>query len=174
MDQEPLVKELMAERAKVIGFIMVLIGGQNGAEDIFQDVCVLALEKRSAIRDEAHLKAWLRLSSRNLARNWLRKRNRRELPLGDDILDLIEQHWQRRDGERSSAVLDALDLCLAGLSAKGRDLIERRYIRRTPLADIAAALGRPLGSLYVTFCRLHAALADCVRQRLSAGGAAHG
>lgn len=122
MEQEPLVRALMTERAKVIGFIMVLIGGQDGAEDIFQDVCVLAFARRADIRDEAHLKAWLRLASRNLARNWLRKRNRHELPLG----------------------------------------------------DIAAALGRPLGSLYVTFCRLHAALADCVRQRLDAGEAAHG
>jgi len=67
IDHDTLLRTLLAERAKVLAYIRTLVRRRETAEDVFQDVCVLALEKRDQIVDPNHLTAWLRTGSRPAA-----------------------------------------------------------------------------------------------------------
>ncbi len=55
MEENAIVRTLVAQRVKVLGYIQSLVRRRHMAEDIFQDVCVLAVEKRHTIQNEAHL-----------------------------------------------------------------------------------------------------------------------
>jgi RNA polymerase sigma-70 factor, ECF subfamily len=165
MDHESVVRCLLSERAKILGFTRAVLGGHDGAEDVFQDACLLALSKHAEIKDEQHLLGWLRVTARNLARDYIRARGRGGLVLNEKALDLLESHWREQD-QKPARALDALEECVAQLPAKSRDLVQWRYIAGKTVDEIAAALHRPLNSVYVSFSRIHAALADCVQEHL--------
>jgi RNA polymerase sigma-70 factor, ECF subfamily len=65
--------------------------------------------------------------------------------------------------------LAALRACLERLPAHTRQLIHLRYVEECPGEEIAKRLGRPINTVYVTLCRLHKSLGDCVRTTLGQG-----
>lgn len=173
MDHDQVVKCLLAERSKVLGFIRTILGGWEDAEDIFQDASLLAIAKSQEIVDEGHLLAWLRISCRNLARNIKRSHSRCALSLSDEVLDLLEIHWARRDNQPSNAAL-ALSECLEKLPSKSLEMVQLRYLEGLKVEEVAKRLKKPAASLYVTFSRISAALAECVERHLRAAGGDHG
>jgi RNA polymerase sigma-70 factor, ECF subfamily len=173
MEETVMIRALVGERVKVLGYIQSLVRRRDLAEDVFQDVCVLAVEKRHAIQDEAHLMNWLRTTARLTALNLLRKRQERQLVFGDNLLELLDVQWQEHDTDSSAAMANALRLCMESLSEKSRDLIHRRYSAGESYTTLANSLHRPVGSLYVTFSRIHNALAECMTHRLGTEGGTH-
>lgn len=167
IDQDTMLRTLLSDRARVLAYIRSIVRRHELAEDIFQDVCVLALEKRDTIVDEQHLAAWLRTAARLRAMNVLRKKQTHQRTLDESVLDRIEQQWKRHD-DSGSDLAEMLGGCLNRLSAKARQLIQARYGDGLTVAQIADRDARPVSSLYVALSRVHAALADCVF-RVNAG-----
>ena len=167
---EPLIRCVLAERVKVLAYIRSIVRRHDLAEDVFQDLCVLVIQKRHEIVDERHLAGWLRTSARQLAMNAARKRANQSLLLGDAVHDLMEPHWRRLDAGPSSAAAEALEVCVEALSPKARQLVNNRYVEGLKFEEIARRLGRPVSSLYVTVSRIHKKLAECVLRRLSLTG----
>jgi RNA polymerase sigma-70 factor (ECF subfamily) len=168
LEQFTIMKTLLAERAKVLAYIFSMVRQRDLAEDIFQDVCVLALQKREEIRDSDHLLAWMRVTARLQAFNALRKYRRERLPLSDAVLDLLDAHWRTYDDVSNSGMLEALQSCLQTLTDKARQLLQDRYAEGLAMDEIARRLNRPVASVYVTLSRAHQALSDCVFRRLAA------
>lgn len=166
MDSETVVRLLVAERAKALAFISSIVRRDELAEDVFQDVCVLALQKCESIKDELHFMKWLRTTGRQRSLQVLASRQARQLSLSDELLDLMELNWNAHDATDRTAALEALNYCMDLLPPRARDLVHKRYTHQVAYASLAAELKRPINSLYVTFSRIHAALADCVFKRL--------
>jgi RNA polymerase sigma-70 factor (ECF subfamily) len=169
---EPLIRRVLAERVKLLAYIRSIVRRHDLAEDVFQDLCVLVVQKRHEIRDEGHLAGWLRTSARQLAMNAARKRCNQNLLLGDSIHDLMEPHWRRLDASSSSAA-EALEVCVEALPSKSRQLVQIRYVEGLGFEDIARRLSRPVSSLYVSLSRIHKKLAECVQRRLSLAERGH-
>jgi RNA polymerase sigma factor (sigma-70 family) len=165
MEHDQLVRCLLAERAKVLGFTQAVMGRREGVEDVFQDACLLAIAKATEIKDETHLMAWIRLTCRNLCREVLRGKGPPVVALDDHVLSLLEDHWGRQE-QKSSDIAQALRNCLGHLAEKSRDLIRRRYVDGMTVDEIARQVERPVKSVYVTFSRINAALADCIDRQL--------
>jgi RNA polymerase sigma-70 factor (ECF subfamily) len=166
MEETALMRIVVAERARVLAFIRSLVRERDLAEDILQDICVLAIQKRAAIQDESHLKKWLRTAARMEAMNLLRSRKRRGTPLDDRFLESLESAWDQDVAEDLASEFSALRDCVAALAPGARELIQKRYIDGVGYPELARALNRSVNGLYVTFCRIHVALADCVTKRL--------
>jgi RNA polymerase sigma-70 factor (ECF subfamily) len=165
LHQDQIVKCLLSERSRVLGFVRAILGGSEGTEDVFQDASLLAISKAEEIVDEAHLMAWLRVVCRNLARNVKRANSRSAIALSDEVLALLESHWSQRDG-RSSDAARALSECLEKLPAKSSELVRLRYLDGLKVQEVAERVGRPAASLYVVFGRISAALANCIDREL--------
>ena len=165
--EEDFLRHVLSERQKLLAYIRSIVRRRDLAEDLFQDVCVLALQKRHEIVDTAHLAGWLRVSARQLAMNAIRKHGHREQLLGDRIHDLMETRWRQMDAVDGSALGEALEHCLARLGAPARDLLRARYAEGLTSGQLAERLGRPVGSLYTTLSRIHKALAQCVMERVT-------
>jgi RNA polymerase sigma-70 factor (ECF subfamily) len=78
------------------------------------------------------------------------------------------------DQPEESAVLDdrrrALATCLKLLSDSERLMIEQRYSRRMPVAQLSLVTGRNIATLYKALERLRRRLFECVNRRLGPGG----
>lgn len=172
MKEDELIRIIIKTRISLLAYIQSIVRNAELAEDIFQDVCVIALEKRALLSRHRNVVAWLYKSARFEALNRLRKRSQRELSLSDELLEVLDAEFRTVDEKTSSRVLlEAVRHCIERLSPSAQVLVQYRYAKGMDYADIAAKLGRPANSLYVTFCRIHAALADCVRKYNLTGGA---
>ena len=169
IEHDALLRILLVERTKVLAFIRSLVRQRELAEDVFQDVCVLALEKRDQIADEQHLTAWLRTAARLRAMNVLRKKQTGQRTLDASVLDLVEPHWRAHDDEPGTALAEALRQCVELLTDKARQLLTARYTDGLDVAELARRHNRPVNSLYVSLSRIHSALADCAFKRVAAG-----
>ena len=173
MKEELLVRLMVSERVKVLAFIRSMVRRYELAEDVFQDICVLAVEKRDSIRDEAHFLNWLRTAARLRSLSVLRQQGQRHLSLDDDLLEVLEVHWEGHDQDNSEMMAASLRRCIERLAPAARGLIHRRYVEKAKYPDLAKELNRPVVSLYTTFSRIYAVLADCVAKQLLTEGAEH-
>ena len=169
MDQNTLVRTLVAERVKTLGYINFLVRREDLAEDIFQDICALAVERCDTIKDERHLLGWLRTTARFQSMNARCNVRDKHLAFDENLIELLESDWEEQDAFRGEECMAALEHCLGRLSKKARELIQKRYYRHVEYSQLAKELGRPLNSLYVSFSRIHALLAQCITARLSQG-----
>jgi RNA polymerase sigma-70 factor (ECF subfamily) len=115
-----------------------LTGDAALAEDAVQETFIAIVRKLGWLHDPALLRPWAyRIASREAFR--LLKKNRRYTEPPDDAA-YVEQHadpWQR---ERLLASLDRL-------SPASRAVVLLHYLEEMPLADVAAILDLPLGTV---------------------------
>lgn len=168
MDQEPLVRILLHHRAKLTGYIWSLVRDVHVTDDVFQDVCVKAIAKRTEINDADHLLAWSRKVARDLAVDAMRHAAKRPAMLDASVLDLIEHDWAAENTADISDTTEALRLCLAELTDNNRRIVELRYIQGMRGVDVAKHLNRKTDTVYKALARIHTTLSECIDRRLSA------
>jgi RNA polymerase sigma-70 factor, ECF subfamily len=166
IDQESLMILLLRERVKLLAYIRAIVRDEHLAEDVYQDVAVLALRKCDEIRDQNHFLAWMRLTSRHRALKVLQGR-RHQVLLDESLLDCLDEQWVERDPESTTDMTDALRQCLERLSPRARDLVRLRYSEGISGARLAAGVDRSLNTVYVSLSRIHRSLGDCIRRRLA-------
>jgi RNA polymerase sigma factor (sigma-70 family) len=167
--QETLVRTLVAERVKMLGYIQSLIRRHDLAEDIFQDVCAASIQKRESIESEEHLRNWMRTTARRQVMNVIRKRQESSLSLDADVMELLEPVWQKQDASDSAERAEALRLCMGQLSKPHQDLVRKRFVENYEYVRLAKEINRTVSSVYVTFSRIYATLGKCVSARLDLG-----
>ena len=171
MDGNSVVRALIRDRAKLLGYIWVIVRDHHIADDVFQDVTILALEHAAEIKDQGHLSRWSRKAARLKALEAVRRRGRKPLPLDDDVLEMIEGDWAAVDAIAVGPEVDVLRSCLEKLTPRARRILHLRYVEGLGGAALAshAEVGIDLKSLYVALSRIHKALHDCItRKRVAA------
>lgn len=159
-----------SRRPRLLVYIRAIIGARDGCDDILQEAAVICLKKCAEVPDEAAFEGWIRRVCRFEALKHL-ERHRRERPAASEQLAIIaEAELDAAVDEVAEDRLTALRTCLASLAPTARDLVHLRYVENCPGEEIARRLGRPINTVYVTLCRLHRSLAECVRRRLGQEG----
>jgi RNA polymerase sigma-70 factor, ECF subfamily len=166
IDQESLMILLLRERVKLLAYIRAIVRDEHLAEDVYQDVAVLAIRKCEEIEDQRHFLAWMRLTSRHRALKILQQR-RRQVLLDESLLDRLDEQWVEHDQRSSADLTEALRQCLERLSPRARNLIRLRYAEGISGERLAADVDRSLNTVYVSLSRIHRSLGDCIRRRLA-------
>lgn len=128
------------------------------AEELAHDTFVRAFLGLAQLEAPERFAAWLYGIARNTYRGWSKARSRRapELPAEPE----------ERDGEasRRTALLhrDLLRI-VDGLPEPYRELLVLRYFDRASCAELAARLGRPVGTVTKQLSRGHALVAERVK-----------
>jgi RNA polymerase sigma-70 factor (ECF subfamily) len=174
MDPNCIVRALIRDRARLLGYIWAIVRDPHLADDVFQDVTVLAIERAAEINDHTHLTRWARKAARFKALEALRERLPRAVPLDEDVMDLLEAEWAGGDPLAAAEEVDRLRACIDRLSPHARTILGLRYTQGLSGARVAEALNLKVQSVYVALARIHRALGDCLRHRRPAGGVAHG
>ncbi|HOX05513.1 MAG TPA: sigma-70 family RNA polymerase sigma factor [Planctomycetota bacterium] len=155
---------ISAHSREVQGLLMAITRNQAIAEELTQEVFLVALRKE--MRPGPGVRHWLRDVARKLALNELRRK--RPEPL--DISAAEPAGAAAEAGPRASfeEELAALRHCLAELGEPDRRLLASRYERQEPLEVAAADFSQSIGYLKQRLFRLRRRLAECVGRRLGA------
>ena len=172
IDQAWLLFLLLRERVKLLAYIRAIVRDDHLAEDVFQDVAVLAVRKREEIRDGRHFLASMRLTARHVALKLMR-RNHHYVLLDEVLLDQMEEIWAEHDLSPTSDLVDALRHCLERLSPSAHELVKLRYQDGISGSRLAEVVNRQLNTVYVALSRIHRSLGDCIRQRRAMGRGNH-
>jgi len=167
MDSQDIVRELIRERTKLLGYIWAIVRDHHLAEDIFQDVTVLAMEKAGDIRCRDHLLPWARQAARYKALELHRKNAR--LALESDVLELLEVEWADSDSFTADEEVDHLRACLEQLTPHARRLLHLRYTAGLNGSQVAEAVNVKVSSVYMALTRIHQTLEECIRRRHQEG-----
>lgn len=171
--ESDLMRVLLREQSFLLAYIRSIVANQHLAEDVFQDISLLALEHRQKLESELHLSNWLRRAARHKALNAVQKKANRTSSLSKQSLDLLESEWDRVDALDRQEQVRRLERCIDLLPDPGRKLIRMRYKDGLVGKQIAERLERSTESVYMALSRLRVALKKCIESG-SAGGQQHG
>jgi len=174
LKQDTVVRLLLSARMSVIAYIRAIVRDYGLAEDVFQEVSILALAKRESIEDEEHFGGWIRRTARLESLAALRRQGGGPRPLSEQTLDLLDKTWNQRTQSGRADEIEALRYCLEKLSPRSQQIIQMRYEQGMKGFELAKALQRPLNTIYVTVYRIHRALSECIRKRTASEGVGNG
>ena len=163
-DREAFRRIVLALQTDVRVFIAWRLGSREDVEDVLQDTFLTAYRRLPTYRGGGVLRAWLRAIARNHVYEALRERRRLQRHRRDALDALVD--------EAAEAANDACDRedelvrlrgCMDALSARARRLVELRYLRQMPLAEVAQHARQPKARLSVQLHRIRQALLECLR-----------
>jgi RNA polymerase sigma-70 factor, ECF subfamily len=164
---QALLQVLLRERSKLMAYIWSFVRDAEVAEDIFQEVSLLAFQKRDSIAGPESVLPWLRAVARHRAMKAFTARSKRPLPLDESLLDDLDSAWAERDAASSSSLREALRHCMEQLTDKARRIVSLRYGEGLSGQQVATALCVQVRSVYQAMTRIHVALASCIRQQIA-------
>ena len=129
-------------------YICRRVSDRNEAEDVFQDVALLAWTKIKQLRDARKIRPWLLSIAENVCRARYRDRDRQHTSMPPDRLALTADRYGRTfpsPADEGSWV--ELVEVLRRLPRSERELIWFFYVRDRPIAEIARAKGTPEGTI---------------------------
>ena len=159
------VRLLTANQGPIRGFIVSLMPGSAGIDDVLQETNLAMWTKRKTFKLGSNFNAWAFTIARyEILRHWDRTRRDGELRLSNKVVNLIAETHHAEIGHE--AYLQALDRCLAKLSPKQLALVEHRYTPGKSLERYADRTGGSPGALRVALLRVRKALKHCVESKL--------
>lgn len=169
LDQETALRVVLGQEPLLTGFLRAIVGSRPVAEDLFQDLVVLVLRKHAEIPNAEAVPGWTRRAARFLALKALEKRARERPTMDETLIDLLERTFVEEVPASADPYLAALTHCRARLPEHARELLTLRYVHDLSGEQLAARLGRPLNTVWVTLTRLHRLLRECIQAQLRRG-----
>jgi RNA polymerase sigma-70 factor (ECF subfamily) len=141
-DREALEDLLRSVQPSLRRYVTGIVGAGE-ADDVLQDVLILVARKLSWLDEPRVFRAWaFRIASRSAFRHAQRRRHLAERELEDTLLDAMAAPTSTP----SSEVLESL-LNSDALSAASRAVLDLHFREEMPLADVAAVLEIPVGTV---------------------------
>ncbi|MAG56978.1 MAG: hypothetical protein CMJ83_11845 [Planctomycetes bacterium] len=171
LEDTKLAEMLRAETRGLVGWLLLLTGNRDLADELFQDVCLEVWRTRSRFEEGGDFGAWVRGVARHVVLRERRRRGRsRVTPWSPEIIDRLEAGQadlaaaedDRRDAPRRAA----LATCLGDLDPSQRTVLARIYDDRVSHAVVAREIGRSADAVKMLAMRLRTKLKDCVARRL--------
>jgi len=165
-DAAQIAQLVVKHRHGILAYLYGVVPDPHIAEDLFQEVCVVAVQKASEFQDGTNFVAWARTIARNKLREHLRRRS--GVTVDDGFFDGIESAF---DDVRSrldpDARKEALRRCLTEIQGHSREMLVWRYEEGMTAASIAARTGQTRAGVNSLLQRIREILRTCVERRLT-------
>ena len=161
---------VMKSRPRLHGYAWVVTGDPDLAEDVLQEVSLLALQKAEDINDETHLQGWLNETIRRQGLAARRKQLSQAVQLSSEVLAMLADVQVELHNADHTQKVRALRDCIELLGDKSRDTLNLRYGQNMKPAEIAEQTNRPVRSVYQMITRAHTSLRDCVNSKIESEG----
>lgn len=147
--------------------LAVRLDEPHHAEDLAQEVFILAFRKLGEFDARRPFAPWLRGIAFNLLRNHRRKA--RAIPWGaaDELRSLIDGEIDalHQDGDEADWQA-ALESCLSQLEEAPRRLVRARYEEDTDVAELCRRSGKKHSAVTMQLHRIRLQLRACIERRL--------
>ncbi len=168
-----LLQQFVRDRGQHLGFLRVISRDPELAEELFQELSVVVIEKIGTFDPGRDFGAWVRGIARNLHLRALESRRnlaRRHVLYDPALVDAVLAAYESRTAaEREEKVDHALFLqrCLEQLPPHHRELMRDRYESNRTAQRIAELRRRTVSAVETALSRIRAALLECVRRGAS-------
>jgi RNA polymerase sigma-70 factor (ECF subfamily) len=131
-------------RGPLVGYVLPLVNGDlHAAEDVVQETLLRAWQHATELNPE-HAGSWLHTVARNIAVSAIHRRRRarpREVPLDENTAPVT--------GDGLDPLFDAwvVTTALQSISSDHREVIVQLFYQRRSVAEVAALLGIPEGTV---------------------------
>jgi RNA polymerase sigma-70 factor, ECF subfamily len=160
---ELFVELLMLCQRTLYGFIYTLVPNPADAEDLLQQTSLVLWQKFDEFDRDRDFSAWACGIARFTVLDYLKKKRRERVVFSDELIaQLAETRHDYEDAQLADPV--ALAGCIEELSEIDRKLIGLCYGVKRDTKAVAAALGRPVASVYVSLTRVRRLLMDCLQR----------
>jgi RNA polymerase sigma-70 factor (ECF subfamily) len=171
-DESELVRDCLAGNADsfrafvqrfqsaVFGLCFRMLSHREDAEDVAQEVFLRAYRNLERWDSARPLKPWLLVIAANRCRTWLLTRKRRDLPA-----EYAENVADPAAGQMRLDLAEELQLALDGLREEYRLCFVLYHLNDMNLAEIAAIVGSPEGTVKTWLRRARQELAEHLQRR---------
>ena len=153
----------------VRSFLCRHVSHADVADDLAQEVFLVAFRRMGEFRGDARFSTWLLGISRKLALEYLRRESRRKRR---DVEAAVARWRAERlvesedDPARHETALSALRGCVDALPEDSRRVVERFYFENESAESIARRAAKKAGAIRMMLMRIRKALSDCVESKL--------
>ncbi len=155
----------MAQRGRILGYILSIVRDPHIAEDVFQDLAILVAQKSENLQDGDSFVGWLYRAARFKSLRACHDRHRFPEPLDEETLDLLDGEWEKHaEEEKNYETRQRLRHCVERLTERSRKLIRLRYGKNMSGKTLAAHMKRPVNTVYVALSRIHRSLRECMNK----------
>jgi RNA polymerase sigma-70 factor, ECF subfamily len=166
--EQQYVRLLTEHQPMLRAFVMSLLPGLPGVDDVIQEANTILWTKRHNFELGTNFRAWtLRIARFQAMAHLKTLKRQRWISLDDEAAELVANELEDRlDPQREEARIQALRGCLSRLKETELDLLVRRYWKKQRLQDFAVVTGRSINGLKVTLFRLRAGLKRCIEREI--------
>jgi RNA polymerase sigma-70 factor (ECF subfamily) len=154
-----------AHHVKIYNLMVHMVGDPTEAEDLTQTVFVRTWERLGRLRSAEAFTVWLHQLARNIARDHLRSRRRRQQEISDGWEDSGAAERPDPDPDRQPDVAvsrqetsEAVHAAVQSLPEHQREAIVLHHFEGIPVADVAKILGVRPGTVLSRLARGREAL----------------
>lgn len=153
---------------QIHAYVSALVHDNFDADDLAQQTFIFAYQHIHDYQPGTRFLAWLKSIAFNLVRDH-RAQAQRTQSARRFLRDQIARRASEVVGdEMIDARLEALQKCVAGLSAEQREFLQKSSNRNCTLEELAAEMNRSGAAVRKQISRLFEVLRACVERRLSA------
>jgi len=164
------LQRFVRDRGHYLGFLRVICRDDELAEELFQELSIVVIEKIYTFDASRDFGVWVRGIARNLFLKAIRDRQRKSAREGihdPALLDSIELAYNSRDKaeeEASSERVVRLRACLEKLPENLRKLLRDRYEANNSSKQLSELHNRSISAIETALSRVRATLLQCVQR----------
>jgi RNA polymerase sigma-70 factor (ECF subfamily) len=167
-DTERFVRLFAAGQCEVLRYILALVPNIDEAREILQETAVDLWKKFDQYDTECPFIPWAcRFAFFRILKFREQESRRRKFLSLEAIEQLAAERLEENDYLEDRR--RALATCLKQLSDSERLIVEQRYSRGIPLAQLSEVTGKNISTLYKMLERVRRRLFDCISRRLELG-----
>jgi RNA polymerase sigma-70 factor, ECF subfamily len=160
---ELFVKLFAIHQRTLYGVIYTLVHNAADAEDLLQQTSLVLWQKFDAFDPDTSFSAWGCQIAHFTVLDYLKKKRRSRVVFSDELIArLAETRQDHKDSQLTDPL--ALEDCIEKLSEIDRRLVRLCYGAKRDIGAAAAALGRPVASVYVSLVRVRRVLLNCLQR----------
>ena len=149
----------------VSAYVRSLILNYHDSEDVIHEIAVVFANKFPSLDASRDVVPWVLQIARYEVVNYIRRQGRTPQYFDEETLVFLEQAYQSLHDE-TAAIQSSLHECIQKLHDRPRHVLELRYFREMTIPEIARHLGSSSNAIYIMLCRVRAALAKCVKNKI--------
>ncbi len=147
-------------------FLARQVGDLATADDIAQDVLMIAMKKMGDLKDDHAFSPWLLSIARNKSIDHFRKLARMRRTPNEKLDYLIAKQRQDEtnfeDLEQQELLRNVLHKCIGKLSTQAQSLVQQFYFENETAVEIADRQGHKSSSVRMALLRVRKSLAQCI------------
>ena len=163
--REGIERELHAARPVLFAYLLAAVRNYHDAEDLLQEVSLVALEAADSFTPGTNFSAWSREIARRRVLAFARRRDGRPVSVDPVMLEALTDAAAEVDEEVPlEERMTLLSQCLAKLREEMREVLEYKYWSRLSAEETAERVGRTVQAVYAILKRSRIIIRECVEK----------